>query len=74
MSEAVVIIGGLVAVVALAAYKYCTLGEPGAEFDLVIKRGNSIADPRDPHRTIELNLGSDASAQGGDPSDSKLCS
>lgn len=72
MTEVIVIIVALATVVAIVAYKYETLGDRGAEFNLVIKRGNSIADPQDPHRTIDLNLGSDASAQGGDPSDSKL--
>lgn len=72
MTEVIVIIVALAAVVALVAYQYWTLGDRGAEFDLVIKRGDSLADPQDPHRTIELKLGSDTSAQDGDPSNSKL--
>lgn len=63
MTEMIVIIVGLAAVVAIVAYKYWALGDRGAEFDLVIKRGDSLGDPRDAHSTIELNL------RGGPPPD-----
>jgi hypothetical protein len=55
MTEIIVIIASLAAVVALVAYKYWTLGDRGAEFDLVIKRGESLCNP---HSARELNLGS----------------
>lgn len=71
MIEVIAIIVALAAVVTFVAYKYWTLGDSGAEFDLFIKRGSSIADPLDPHRTIELNLGRDSSSQGGDTSGSR---
>ena len=49
MSEVIVIIVSLAVVVVIVAYKYWTLGSGGAEFDLVVKRGESLGDPRDPH-------------------------
>ena len=65
MTEVIVIIVAFAAVVALVAYKYWTLGDRGAEFDLVVKRGESLCDPQDPHSVIELNLGSRPSPEPG---------
>jgi hypothetical protein len=65
MTEVIVIVVSLAAVVALVAYKYWTLGDRGAEFDLVIKRGESLCAPNDPHSAIELNLGSRPSPEPG---------
>jgi len=52
----IIIVAGLLAVVGLVAYKYWALGDRGAEFDLVVKRSESLGDPQDPHCLIELKL------------------
>ncbi|MBA3973570.1 MAG: hypothetical protein C0504_05035 [Candidatus Solibacter sp.] len=65
MTEIIVIIASLAAVVAIVAYKYWTLGDRGAEFDLVVKRGESLCDPQDPGSTIELDLESRRSPESG---------
>lgn len=67
MTEVIVIIVALAAVVALVAYNYWALGDRGAEFDLVIKRGDSLGDPQDPHSTIELNLGGELKPDPSEP-------
>lgn len=71
MTEVIVIIVALAAVVAVVAYKYWALGDGGAEFDLVIKRGDSLGDPRDPNSTIELNLSPDPALGAGKADDSE---
>lgn len=58
MQSVAIIVICLAAVVAIVLYKYLTLGERGAEYDLVIRRGpsSSLVDPENPHTPIELDL------------------